>query len=333
MTPRLSSVTGSVSVEIFGNGAPSWTSGNLLPFTVSDADSDAIARYRVTDVGTASTSAVLWYGGAFLAQGATVEFTAADLANFWLEGGAVAGTDTLRIQAYDGYEWGVAQNISIVTGTPQGNDAPALSVTGSVSVRTFGHGAPSWTSGNLLPIAVSDSDGDPIVSYRVTDVGTANTSAILWYGGSFLAQGATLEFTAGNLQNFWLEGGTAVGTDTLRIQAYDGFEWSTAADITIATVASNQPLSSSSAGTALISADTFVFSPPLGSNAVTDLQPSSNAIEHDHSLRAFVTGTTDHAAINERNDDVAAATASYGLTDHSTGLEKLLQHLNDFHIV
>jgi hypothetical protein len=297
------SVTGSSSVETFGHGAPAWLSGDHLPFTVSDVDGDAIVSYRFTDVGSGSTSAVLWYDGSFLAQGATVDVAAGNLANFWLEGGTVAGTDAIRVQAFDGVSWSAAQDITITTSAPVSH-APVVSVTGSTAVQTFGHGTPSWLSGDHLPFTASSLDTSGIVTYRFTDVGTSSTSVVLWYGGSFLAQGATVDVAANNLSNFWLEGGTIAGTDTLRVQAFDGVSWSAPQDIAITTTNSNINLA---AGVH----DAFVFKDAVANRDAGVPPPHQDQHSVDHDSFA---GRIDHFAF-AANDEHANAPVA---TDHDS---------------
>jgi len=90
--------------------------GTALPFTVSDADGDPIVTYRFTDLDSTGTSAHLWFNGSNLAQGATVDVPASQLSGLWEQGGSVVGTDTLQVQALDGMDWSIAQNITRFNG-------------------------------------------------------------------------------------------------------------------------------------------------------------------------------------------------------------------------
>jgi hypothetical protein len=144
-----------------------------------------------------------------------------------------------------------------------------------------------------------------------------------------------VEFAAADLPNFWLNGGTGAGTDTLRIQTYDGFDWSAPADITVTMAVSNQPLSSSSASvsSAAANADTFVFSFPVVHDTVaaSDL----DAREHDHFLRDFANNSAAQGPPTGGvgGIEIVAATASHGWMEQRAGFETLLSHFSDFHLV
>ena len=106
------------------------------------------------------------------------------LGSFWVQGNTTGGTDTLRVQVFDGFDWSLAKDISIVT-QQQTHQPPVVTVTGSASVKAVG--APelqSWAQGTVLPFTFSDADGDHPVTYRFTDVDGASTSAHMWFNVS-----------------------------------------------------------------------------------------------------------------------------------------------------
>src|SRR6185312_14804939 len=84
-------------------------------------------------------------------------------------------------------------------------------------------------------ISVTDADGDPVVTYRFTDVGTGANSPYLTVGGTAYAQGATVDVPAAQLGTVTVTGGSAGVSDTLNVQVFDGYKWSTAQNVTVAT--------------------------------------------------------------------------------------------------
>ncbi len=130
-----------------------------LPITSTDADGDAIASYRFTDVGSGSTSSQLWLSGSgYVAQGGTITLSASQLANLWVQGGAVNGIDTLQVQVSDGFDWSTPQSITVATRAV--NNLPVV----SAATTTFGVNQTVLASSIF---SVSDADGDPITSTRL----------------------------------------------------------------------------------------------------------------------------------------------------------------------
>ena len=75
--------------------------------------------------------------------------------------------------------------------------------------------------------------------YRFTDVGTGSTSATLYSDtGGRLAQGSSVEVSAAGLSKFYVGGATGAGSDTLRVEMFDGLNWSAASDVSLSVVAS-----------------------------------------------------------------------------------------------
>ncbi len=201
----------------------------LTLFSANDADGDTMTQYQLWDGGAG--------GGHFTVNGITVAanqaFTvsAADMANTYYVGGPAAGGEMVWVQANDGTFWsgwgtGWTQNTVRLT-----NASPVVNVTGPIAIQP---GAWLQASTTNLPFTVSDADGDPVVTYRFTDVGTGATGAQLWFTGQgMLTQGATIDVAANQLSSLWLQGGSV--NDTLRIQVYDGYTsgWSVAKDVVV----------------------------------------------------------------------------------------------------
>jgi hypothetical protein len=162
-------------------------------------------------------------------SGQRTAYTLALLGNGSIQVAGLAGTDTLTNVER------LAFNDQTVNASQVTNYLSVVTVTGSL-LLTPGN----WLDFNTanLPISVTDADGDPIVTYRFTDVGTRSTSAVLWFSGDtggFVTQGGTVDVPANQLSNFWIQGGSAGGIDTLQVQVFDGNAWSTAKNISVVT--------------------------------------------------------------------------------------------------
>lgn len=71
--------------------------------SVSDADGDKITQYRFMDNGTSGGHFEL--GGVTIGSGQWITINAADLAKLVYVGGAIAGSETFSLQAFDGQLW------------------------------------------------------------------------------------------------------------------------------------------------------------------------------------------------------------------------------------
>jgi hypothetical protein len=144
-------------------------------------------------VGSGSTTAQMWFAGNYIAQGGTVDVAANNLASFWEEGGTVAGTDTLQVQAYDGVSWSAAQNITFTT-VPQKASNVASGDGGTVITDP----PPSLPGQELLWSLTPDAADAPSAVMR-GQIGTVATTwneaapmgGLLWPGqyASYLAPG------------------------------------------------------------------------------------------------------------------------------------------------
>ena len=76
-----------------------WTS-------VSDADGDAISKYQFWDSNGAANSGYFWTPeNSRWASSTTIEVDASDLNDVWVRAGAVAGSDTMYVRAFDSTAW------------------------------------------------------------------------------------------------------------------------------------------------------------------------------------------------------------------------------------
>ncbi|WP_061847631.1 hypothetical protein [Bradyrhizobium sp. DOA1] len=196
-----------------------WTRvSNWLSY--SDGDGEAATRYQFWDGGTATTSGYIWNDGGSgqLAANTTLEVAASEINNIWIRGGSAAGSETMWVRAFDGHDWG---NWDSFTLTSQPNLAPVATI-GDQSMHVGGWArASNWLS-------YSDPDGDAATQYQFWDGGSAGTSAYIWsdVAGGPQAAGTAITVAANDVSKIWIHGGSATGTDTMYVRAYDGQAWS-----------------------------------------------------------------------------------------------------------
>jgi Ca2+-binding RTX toxin-like protein len=74
-------------------------------------------------------------------------------------------------------------------------------------------------------VTVSDPNGDPITRYRFADGGDAATSGYFTINGTRLAANTLADITAAEFAQVNFVGGSAAGTDTVAVAAFDGSVW------------------------------------------------------------------------------------------------------------
>ncbi|QIZ69831.1 C2 family cysteine protease [Oxynema aestuarii] len=198
-------------------------SSNSLSFSASDPDGDRISYYYFSDYNTSSTSGYFTLNG--VKQTSSFSVAADNLNTVRFVGGSAAGTDEIRIWAYDGQTWG--SNDATIT-TQQANRAPVV----TAYDRTVNSG-----SSNSLSFSASDPDGDRISYYYFSDYNTSSTSGYFTLNG--VKQTSSFSVAADNLNTVRFVGGSAAGTDEIRIWAYDGQTWGSN-DATITTQQANR---------------------------------------------------------------------------------------------
>jgi hypothetical protein len=180
----------------------------------SDSNGDAATKYQFWDSGTGADSASFWTPNGYVAPNTTLEVSASDLASVWVQGGNANGTDSMWVRAFDGHEWGNWDIFMLTTH----DDPPTV----SVSDHTLKMG--QWAQMQNW-ISYSDNNGDAATKYQFWDSGTGAASASFWTPNGYVAPNTTLEVSASDLASVWVQGGTANGTDSMWVRAFDGHEW------------------------------------------------------------------------------------------------------------
>ncbi|MGN8549294.1 hypothetical protein ACQPTN_33530 [Bradyrhizobium sp. 13971] len=119
------------------NSAPVVTIGNhsllynqwqkMQPWlTYADSDGNPAQKFQFWDGGSAANSAYFWTStNDHWAANTTIEVAASDLSDVWVRAGAVGGTETLWVRAFDGTDWG---NWTSFTLTTIPNTVPVVTV-------------------------------------------------------------------------------------------------------------------------------------------------------------------------------------------------------------
>ena len=146
----------------------------------------------------------------------TIEVSASDLGNVWIQGGTATGSETLWVRAFDGTDWGAWDTFTLTTTT---NTAPVATINDhSLHVNQWVKPG-SWLS-------ATDAEGDTITKYQFWDGGGAVNSGYFWSStNAHWAAGTAIDVSAADLGNFWLRSGAAAGSETMYVRAFDGTAW------------------------------------------------------------------------------------------------------------
>ena len=201
--------------------------------TATDPEGDAISRYQFWDGGSGSDSGYFWSPtNSHWAASTAIDVSASDLANFWVRGGTAAGSETMYVRAFDGTDWGNWDSFT-VTST---NTAPAAAINDHTLSANQWAQVVNWT-------VASDADGDAIAKYQFWDGNSAATSAYFWTStNSHWAAGTAIEVAAADLADVWVRGGTAGGSDTMYVRAFDGTSWSNWDNFALTSLPNNAPI-------------------------------------------------------------------------------------------
>lgn len=187
--------------------------------TYTDANGNPAVKYQFWDSGTGANSGFIWNdaGSGQIAANTTLEINAADLSQVWVRGGAAGGSETMWVRAFDGTDWGAWDTFALTT-LP--NNPPVATISDqTVRVNEWAH-VSNW-------ISYSDADAEAATRYQFWDSGAAATSGYFWNdaGSGQLASNTTLDVAAAELDKVWVRAGSASGSETLWVRAFDGHDW------------------------------------------------------------------------------------------------------------
>ncbi|WIW44425.1 hypothetical protein ML401_23340 [Bradyrhizobium sp. 62B] len=187
---------------------------NWINYT--DGNGDAATKYQFWDSGTGISSAYFWTpDNSHWAANAVIEMSAAELSNVWVKGGNATGSETLWVRAFDGYDWGNWDSFTLNST----NAAPVATIADHSAHTDQWVKIDSW-------LTATDSDNDAITVYQFWDSGTPATSGYFWTpANSHWSANTVIDVSASDIGNVWLRGGSAVGSETLWVRAFDGHAW------------------------------------------------------------------------------------------------------------
>jgi hypothetical protein len=185
--------------------------------STTDAEGDAITSYQFWDGGSDANSGYFWSStNSHWAAATAIDVSASDLGNFWIRGGATAGSETMYVRAFDGSAWSNWDSFTFSST----NAAPVATISDHTLSAAQWAQVMNWTS-------ASDADGDAITQYQFWDGNSAANSSYFWTPENpHWAAGTAIDVNAANLGDVWIRGGTAAGTDTMYVRAFDGTAWS-----------------------------------------------------------------------------------------------------------
>lgn len=200
----------------------------------SDANGDSAVKYQFWDSGSGANSAYFWSpDNSHWAANTTIEVSAADLASFWVRGGAATGSEILWVRAFDGSDWGSWDTFTLTTA----NAAPVA------TINDHSIHSDQWVSVDNW-LNVSDSNGDAVTKYQFWDSGSSATSAYFWTpANSHWAANTIIDVAASDIANVWVKGGSAVGSETLWVRGFDGIDWGAWDTFALTTTINTAPVS------------------------------------------------------------------------------------------
>ncbi len=191
-------------------------------FSIYDADGDAMQRYFFYDNNSSSTSGYFTVNG--VKQNNSFSVDASQLASVQFVSGTQAATDQVLVYAHDGKTWSAGRPVTLTT--QQVNRAPVVTTYN----RTLNTGT-SLSASNFF--SIYDADGDAMQRYFFYDNNSSSTSGYFTVNG--VKQNNSFSVDASQLGNVRFVGGSQGGTDTVRLQAYDGKAWSNYPSVTLTT--------------------------------------------------------------------------------------------------
>src|SRR5258707_1854062 len=131
-------------------------------------------------------------------------------------GGTATGSENIEVAAFDGTSWGAFSTLTINT---VADAPPVVALVGGSSqniVQSRWARVSQW-------LAYSDANGDAAVQYVFQDDGAGANSAYFWTPTNPHQPANTLfKVNASDLDNVWIQGGTATGSENIEVAAFDG---------------------------------------------------------------------------------------------------------------
>jgi hypothetical protein len=117
------------------------------------------------------------------------------------------------VRAFDGNDWGAWDAFTLTT---QNN---AVTINDHTLRENEWATIEDWVS-------YSFADGEAVTKYQFMDGGSDASSGYFWTpGNEHHAANTTIEVAAADLDSVWVRGGTAGGSETMWVRAFDGNDW------------------------------------------------------------------------------------------------------------
>ena len=227
----------SAAVSVIGTNFSVVVNTSLLAssfFTVSNPSNDSITTYAFWDEG--SENGHFAVNGVAQPDSEWIYVDASNLGHIQYVGGSSPGSETLYVSVYDAWTeaWTAAASLT-ATSTTLLNQAPVATINDhSLHINEWSQ-VNSWLS-------YSDADGNAVTMYQFRDDGTAANSGYFWTpSNAHNPPGTPITVAAADIANVWVRGGTAGGSETMSVRAFDGTDWSGWDTFTFTTLPNNLP--------------------------------------------------------------------------------------------
>lgn len=204
---------------------PEYTIALSSLFTYSDRENQPMLMVRVRDTNNFAGSGSIYHNGEMQAAGVWHEFAGSQLNNWTFRSNEHGRRDRLLIQAWDGFAWSNPAE-AWVTGF---SNRPVVTTDTSLTVQP----GTTFQLANLF--SYSDIDGHEMNRVRVMEGNGEAASGFFARDGVRQDAFSWHEFAASELSLWTFTAHSLIGTDGLRFAAYDGYVWSTAANLDIIT--------------------------------------------------------------------------------------------------
>ena len=246
--------------------------------SVSDVDGDAITRYQIYDANSDPNSGHFLMNGQPLAARTVIDLTPAQLSQVSFVTGKV--DDPLQIRAFDGASWSAAD---AADWAPFTVSVPRNWMPQVITWNTRLAAGQVRSASSLL--GISDHENDPIILYQLYDNTSDPSSGHFLLNGQTLPARQVIELTAAQMAQATFVAGTV--NDDLQIRAFDGVDWSAAANanwapFTIGPSINNPPTVNINAGATATAGQIFplqnnlVFISDIDNDAITRYQIYDN---------------------------------------------------------